>query len=74
MPARGSALPTEDVAFADIVMRTRLIPGHWWGKAEPIYIAVQPCVAGVACGMKVRNVSFTNITAEAESGALLVGR
>lgn len=65
--------PTEDVTFAGIVMRTRLIPGHWWGKAEPIYIAVQPCVAGVACGVKVRNLSFTNITAEAEGGALLRG-
>lgn len=62
--------PTEDVTFANIVMRTRLIPGHWWGKGEPIYIAVQPCVA---CGVKVRNVSFINITAEAESGALLWG-
>lgn len=65
--------PTEDISFADIVMRTRLIPGHWWGKAEPIYIAVQPCLAGEACGVKVRNIGFTNITAEAEGGALLWG-
>jgi Glycosyl hydrolases family 28/Pectate lyase superfamily protein len=68
-----AAQPTEDIVFADIVMRTRLIPGHWWGKAEPIYIAVQPCAGGEACGVKVHNVSFTNITAEAESGALLWG-
>ena len=65
--------PTEDVLFSDIVMRTRLIPGHWWGKAEPIYIAVQPCAAGTACGVKVRNVVFNNITAEAEGGSLLWG-
>jgi hypothetical protein len=68
-----SPQPTEDVTFANIVMRTRLIPGHWWGKAEPIYIAVQPCAAGLPCEMKVRNVSFQNITAEAESGSLLWG-
>ena len=65
--------PTEDVTFSDIVIRTRLIPGDWWGKAEPIYIAVQPCPLGIACGVRVRNVVFNNITAEAESGALLWG-
>ena len=66
-------LPTEDVTFSDIVMRTRLFPGHWWGKAEPIYIAVQPCIPGIACGIKIRNVSFNNIIAEAQNGALLWG-
>ena len=65
--------PTEDVTFSDIVMRTRLIPGGWWGKAEPIYIAVQPCTKGTSCGVRVRNVVFNNITAEAENGALLWG-
>ena len=73
---------TEDVTFSDVVMRTRLIPGHWWGKAEPIYIAVQPCVSSAHCAMcaansrcatQVKNVVFNNITAEAESGALLWG-
>ena len=34
---------TESVLFSNITMRTRLILGHWWGKAEPIYIAVSPC-------------------------------
>jgi hypothetical protein len=66
-------LPTEDVTFSDIVIRTRLIPGGWWGKAEPIYIAVQPCTADVPCIVRVRNVAFNNITAEAENGVLLWG-
>lgn len=66
-------LSTEDVIFSDIVIRTRLFPGHWWGKAEPIYISVQPCMPGIDCGVKVRNVSFNNITAEAENGVLLWG-
>jgi hypothetical protein len=64
---------TEDVTFADIVIRTRLIPGGWWGKAEPIYIAVQPCDPGILCGVRVRNVFFNNIIAEAENGVLLWG-
>lgn len=66
-------LPTEDVTFSDIVIRTRLIPGGWWGKAEPVYIAVQPCTADVPCIVRVRNVVFNNITAEAENGILLWG-
>ena len=64
---------TEDVTFSDIVIRTRLIPGGWWGKAEPIYIAVQPCDPGLLCGIRVHNVYFNNITAEAENGVLLWG-
>jgi hypothetical protein len=64
---------TEDVTFSDIVIRTRLFAGNWWGKGEPIYIAVQPCPAGVACGVRVKHVTFTNITAESENGALLWG-
>jgi hypothetical protein len=65
--------PTEDITFSDIVMRTRLIPGGWWGKAEPIYIAVQPCASTTECGVRVRHIVFNNITAEAENGALLWG-
>jgi hypothetical protein len=65
--------PTEDVIFSNIVIRTHLIPGGWWGKAEPIYIAVQPCIKDVPCEVRVRNVAFNDITAEAESGVLLWG-
>jgi hypothetical protein len=42
-------IPTENVLFSDIAIRTRLIPGGWWGKAEPIYIAVQSCAPGTTC-------------------------
>ncbi len=62
---------TDAVLFSGITMRTRLIPGHWWGKAEPIYVAVRPCAGG--CKGSVKNVTFTNITAESESGALIYG-
>ena len=50
-----------------------MIPGGWWGKAEPIYIAVQPCDSGAPCEPRVRNVTFSNITAEAENGILFWG-
>jgi hypothetical protein len=63
---------TEHVLFSDITMRTKLIPGHWWGKAEPIYAAVSPCVES-QCKGKVSDIRFSNITAEAESGMLIYG-
>ena len=65
--------PTENVIFSDIAIRTRLIPGGWWGKAEPIYIAVQGCAPGTTCPNRVKNVVFHNITADAENGALIWG-
>ena len=64
--------PTDGVLFSDIVLRTHLIPGHWWGKAEPIYIATQACAAA-PCRAVVRNVSFSNISADAEAGMILSG-
>ncbi len=63
---------TESVLFSNITMRTRLILGHWWGKAEPIYIAVSPCAAD-QCKGGVRDITFSNISAEAESGILIYG-
>jgi hypothetical protein len=65
--------PTENVIFSDIAIRTRLIPGGWWGKAEPIYIAVQGCTPGTPCPTRVKNVVFHNITADTENGALIWG-
>ena len=64
---------TDGVIFNGIAMRTRLLPGHWWGKGEPIYVSVQPCVAGRVCGGLVRNVVFADIDAEAEAGIVIAG-
>ena len=47
------------------------MPGHWWGKAEPIYISVQPCAG--PCSAGVRNVVFSNIEADAEAGITISG-
>jgi len=63
---------TDSVLFSNITIKTKLIPGHWWGKAEPIYIAVSPCQKG-DCKGGVHNITFSNITAEAESGILIYG-
>ena len=49
---------------------THLLTGHWWGKAEPIYIAI-----GEAEGQagSVSNVRFSNVEAQAENGIVLYG-
>jgi len=63
---------TESVLFSNITMRTKLIGGHWWGKAEPIYVAVSPCQQ-TDCKGGIHDVTFSNISAEAESGILIYG-
>ena len=60
---------TAHVLFSNIAMETNLITGHWWGKGEPIYIAARTG-NGKA---EVRDVHFTNITIEAESGMMIYG-
>ena len=67
-----SSESTQSVLFSNITMRTKLISGHWWGKAEPIYIAVTTCPLG-ECKGGVRDVTFSNITAEAEGGIVIYG-
>ncbi len=69
--SRPITRPTDGVIFSNIVIRTHLMPGHWWGKAEPIYISVQPCQGPCAGG--VRNVAFSNIEIDAEAGIMIAG-
>lgn len=61
---------TAHLLFSNIIIETTLITGHWWGKAEPIYIVTD---AGTNGKGMVRDVRFTNITAEAESGIVIYG-
>ena len=64
--------PTDGVVFSNVIMRTHLIPGHWWGKGEPIYASVQRCGAS-GCKGGIRNVTLSNIDADAEAGAVIIG-
>lgn len=61
-----------DVRFDHISIQTRLHSGHWWGKGEPIQVSSVRQKADVPVG-RVRNVQFTNIVAESESGVVLWG-
>ncbi len=60
------------VLFSNIIMQTHQFTGDWWGKAEPIYIAVrldQPFNGRTL----IKNIRFTNITANAEDGVIIYG-
>ena len=62
----------EDVIFSNIVINTRIFSGNWWGKGEPIHIsAVKDKSNGN--GGKIKNIRFSNITANAETGILIYG-
>jgi Pectate lyase superfamily protein len=63
---------TAHVLFSSIVIDTKLLTGHWWGKAEPIFIAVGPPTS-TGAKPEVRDVRFTNITGEAEGGIVAYG-
>ena len=63
----------EDVLFTNIVMRTGLITGHWWGKGEPVNVSAAPLRAGGGALGHIRRVRFSNILAESENSALVYG-
>ncbi|WP_226482802.1 glycoside hydrolase family 28 protein [Natrinema amylolyticum] len=62
----------EHVLFSNITVETHLLPGPWWGKAEPIYVTSVPRDDDTDLGA-VRDVRFANVVADAENGALLYG-
>jgi len=61
----------ENVLFNNIVIQTRLHTGHWWGKGEPIHISVIPERQSIKKLGRIRNVTFSNISADSESGAVI---
>ena len=85
MMCRGEAV-TENVLFNNLVIRSRLMPGNWWGLGEPISITAlpgssDPFPPGQApfninrstFSGHIRNVRFSHIIAEGEHGIVLWG-
>lgn len=67
--AEGSV---EDILISNVVMRTRLFTGGWWGHGEPVQISAVPGFRGRKLG-RIRNVRISNLSADAESGIILWG-
>jgi hypothetical protein len=63
----------ENVLFSDIVIRTRLVTGHWWGKGEPIQVTALPWNTNIHQLGEITNVRFRNIVAESPSGIIVYG-
>ncbi len=61
----------ENILFNNIAIQNRLHTGHWWGKGEPIHLSVLPERKSNTNLGRIRNVMFTNILAESESGVVL---
>jgi polygalacturonase len=63
----------DNVCFSDIIIRSRLVTGHWWGQAEPIHISAVPWDENATALGTISNVRFSNILAESESGIVVHG-
>jgi hypothetical protein len=63
----------ENISFSDIIIRSRLVTGHWWGQAEPIHISAVPWDENARALGTISNVHFSNIVAESESGIVVHG-
>jgi hypothetical protein len=61
----------ENILFNNIVIQNRLHTGHWWGKGEPIHLSVLPERKSNTTLGRIRNVVFTNVLAESETGVVL---
>jgi polygalacturonase len=69
---RDDEASIENVLFSNIIIQTRLHTGNWWGHAEPIQISAIPNAPDVKIG-HIKNVRFSNILAESESGIVVWG-
>ncbi|MGA2172942.1 MAG: glycosyl hydrolase family 28 protein [Sedimentisphaerales bacterium] len=63
----------ENVLFSDITIQTRLHTGHWWGHAEPIQVSAVPNDRSIKKLGQIKNVLFSNIIAESQSGIVVWG-
>ena len=63
----------ENLLFSNITIQTRLHTGHWWGHAEPIQVSAIANDPGVKKLGKIKNVRFSNIIAESQSGIVVWG-
>ena len=63
---------TDHISFANIRIETQLFTGHWWGKGEPIYIAVGKPQNGAGSG-EISSLTFSNVIGDAESSIVLYG-
>ena len=62
----------KNITFDNIIIKTRLHTGQWWGNGESIHVSCLRRLANTPLG-SIQNVRFSNITAESENGILVYG-
>jgi polygalacturonase len=62
----------EDMVFSNMVIKTHLHTGDWWGNGEPIHLSAIRGQDSSKLG-EINNIKFNHIIAEGESGILLYG-
>lgn len=60
----------KNIQFSNIIIRTRIHSGHWWGNGEPIHVSSIPQNKNVSAG-RIGNIRFENISAESETGMVI---
>jgi len=70
--AREAKAAIENIFFDNIIITCRLHKGNWWGMGEPVHVSSIPRLPNDTAGI-IRNVHFSNITAESESGIVVWG-
>jgi len=68
---RGSG-SVENIVFSNILIRTGLLTGNWWGKGDPIHVSALPPADEKSPG-KIKDVRFSNIITEGPAGILVYG-
>ena len=63
----------ENISFSNIIIRSQLVTGHWWGQAEPIHVSAIHWDPNADTLGTITNVRFTNIVAESDSGIVVHG-
>jgi len=63
----------ENLLFSNITIQTRLHTGHWWGHGEPIQVSAVANEAGIKKLGRIKNVRFSNIIAQSQSGIVVWG-
>ena len=70
--AREVKATIENIFFVNIFINCRLLQGNWWGMGDPIHVSSIPRLPNDMAGI-IRNVRFSNITAESEAGIVVWG-
>ena len=62
----------ENVTFSNVVIRTRLHTGDWWGNGEPIHVSAARVNEKGPIG-RIRGLTFSHVRATGESGIVVYG-